>query len=150
MVSEVSCSAGLSLIWVTRNNMSQSKTAVPLSHPLHWVFHKHRCWAKYFFLYINDMCRSSNQMRFVHFADDTTVFGSDSDINNVHATVNRELVGVYTWFKANRHSLNVSKTSYMIISNQENTIDIRIRDSNLIKVWTVKFLDVTLDEKSYF
>ena len=38
-----------------------------------------------FLLYINDMYRSSNQMRFVHFADDTTVFASDSDINIVHA-----------------------------------------------------------------
>ena len=27
----------------------------------------------FFLLYINDMHRSSNQMRFVHFADDTTV-----------------------------------------------------------------------------
>ena len=36
--------------------------------------------------------RSSNQMPFVHFADDTTVFASDSNINNVHATVNRELI----------------------------------------------------------
>ena len=55
-------------------------------------------------------------MRFVHFADDTTVFASDSDINNVHATVNIELVGVDNWFKTNKLSLNVSKTSYMIIS----------------------------------
>ena len=61
-----------------------------------------------FLLYITDMCRSSNQMRFVHFADDTTVFASDSEINNVHATVNRELVGVDNWLKANRLSLNVS------------------------------------------
>ena len=53
------------------------------------------------------------------FADDTTVFASDSDINNVHATVNRELVAADEWFKANRLSLNVSKTSYMIISNQK-------------------------------
>ena len=61
-----------------------------------------------FLLYINYMHRSSNQMRFVHFADDTTVLASDSDINNVHATVSRELVGVYNWLKMNRHSLNVS------------------------------------------
>ena len=47
-----------------------------------------------FMLYINDMYRSSNQVRFVHFADDTTVFASDGDIKNVHATVNKELVGV--------------------------------------------------------
>ena len=63
-----------------------------------------------FLLYINDMYRSSNQMRFVHFADDTTVFASGSDINNVHATMNRELVGVDNWLKANRLSLNISKT----------------------------------------
>ena len=65
-------------------------------------------------------------MRFVHFADDTTVFTSDSDISNVHATVNRELVGVDNWLKANRLYINVSKTSYMIISDQKNAIDIRI------------------------
>ena len=63
-----------------------------------------------FLLYINDMHRSSDQLRFVHFGDDTTVFASDSDINGVHASVNRELVGVDNWLKTNRLSLNVSKT----------------------------------------
>ena len=67
-----------------------------------------------FILYINGMHRSSDQLRFVHFAEDTTVFASDSDINNVHASVNRELVGVENWLKTSRLSLNVSKTSYMI------------------------------------
>ena len=103
-----------------------------------------------FLLYINDMYRSSNQMRFVHFADDTKVFASDSDINNVHATVTRELVGIDNWLKANRLSLNISKTSYTIISNQRNAIEIRIRDSNLTKVSTVEFLGVTLDENLTF
>ena len=62
------------------------------------------------------------RMRFVHFADDTTVFAYDSDINNVHASVNRELVGVDDWLKTNRLSLNVSRTSYTIISNQKKNI----------------------------
>ena len=56
-------------------------------------------------------------MRFVQFADDTKVVASDRNINNVHATVKRELVGVDNWLKANILSLNVSKTSYIIISN---------------------------------
>ena len=64
-----------------------------------------------FLLYINDIHRSSNQIRFIHFGDDTTVFASDFDINNVHAIVNRELVGVDNWLKANRLSLNVKTTS---------------------------------------
>ena len=151
MASGVSCITGLSLIWVTGNNMSQSKTAVPLCKLWHWVFHKVWCWALYFsLLYINDMYRSSNQMRFIRFADDTTVFASDSDVNNVHTTVNRELVGVDNWLNANRLSPKVSKTSYMIISNQKNTFDIRIRDSILTKVPPVKLLGVTLDENRTF
>ena len=99
-----------------------------------------------FLLYINDMHRSSDQLRFVHFVDDTTVFASDSDINGVHASVNRELVGVDNWLKSNRLSLNVSKTSYMIISNQKNALNINIRETILTKVSTVKFLGVTLNE----
>ena len=91
-----------------------------------------------FLLYINDMHRSSNQMRFDHFADHTAVFASDSDINRVRATMNRELVGVYNWLKTNRYSLNVSNTSYMIISNQKNALDIKIRESILTKVMTGK------------
>ena len=102
-----------------------------------------------FILYINNMYRSLNHLRFVHFADDTTVFASDSDIKNVHATVNRELVGVDTWLKASRLSLN-GKISYMIISNRKNEINIRIRDSILTKVSTVKFLGITLDENHTF
>ena len=50
-------------------------------------------------------------MRFVHFADDTRVFSFASDINNVHVTVNSELIGVDNWLKANTLSLNVSKIS---------------------------------------
>ena len=41
-------------------------------------------------------------------------------------------------------------TSYIIIFIQENAIDIRIRDSILTKVSTVKFLAVTLDENLTF
>ena len=84
------------------------------------------------------------------FADDTTVFASNSDMNTIHATVNRELVGVDNWLKANRLSLNISKTSYMIVYNQKNVIEIRIRDSILTKVSTVKFIGVTLDENLTF
>ena len=107
----------------------------------------------FFLLYINDMYRSLDQMRFVHFTEDTTVFASDSDINNVHASVEaptRELVGVDNWLKTNRLSLNVSKTSYMTISNQKKALHIKIRETIHTKVSTVKFLGVMLDENLTF
>ena len=88
-----------------------------------------------FFSYISDMHRSSNQMCFDHFTDDTTASSSDTDINNIQATVNRELVGVDNWLKTNRLSLNVSNTSYMIISNQKNAFDIEIKESIAAKIF---------------
>ena len=42
-----------------------------------------------FIIYISMTCINTTVQ---HPTDDTTVFASDSDINNVHATVNRELV----------------------------------------------------------
>ena len=85
-------------------------------------------------------------MRFVHFADDTRVVASNSDTNNVHSTVNRELVfTAHYWLKINRLSLNVSKTSYMIICNQKKAFNVKIRESILTKVSTVKFLGVTIN-----
>ena len=60
----------------------------------------------------------------------------------------KAILSVYS--KSNRLSLNISKTPYMIISNQKNAIEIRIRDLILTKVSTVKFLDVTLDENLTF
>ena len=103
-----------------------------------------------FLMFINDMHRTFDLLRFVHFADDTTVFTSDFDVDNVDASVNREMVRVDNWLKINRLPLNVSKTSYMIISNRKNTLDIKIRETILTKVSTVKFLGITLDENLTF
>ena len=99
-----------------------------------------------FLSYINDMHRSSDQLYFVHFGEDAMVFASDSDINGVHASVNRKLVGVdnsrptdFLWTIVKLHN-------NMIISNQKNTLDIKIQETILTKVSTVKFLGVTLNE----
>ena len=64
--------------------------------------------------------------------------------------MNRELVRVDNWLKTNRLSLNVSKSSYLIICNQKNASDIKLRDSILTKISTVKLLGVTFDENLTF
>ena len=137
----------------TGYSMSQSKTAVP--HVKHYIGCPIRIGVgpSTFFLHIYDMYRSPNQMRFVPFADDTTMFASDSDINNVHGTANRELVGVDDWLKANRLSRNVSKTSYMIISKEKNVIELEFeiqflqnfKQSNSLALQLIKILLLLTD-----
>ena len=64
--------------------------------------------------------------------------------------MNRELVGVDNWLKANILSLYVSKTSYMIISNQKNAFDnITVLDLILTTVSTIKFLSVTHENLTF-
>jgi len=105
-----------------------------------------------FLLYINDMSKCTRNLQFVHFADDTTVFNSGSNIADVVNEMNAELTRIADWLKANRLSLNVGKTTYMIISDGEmlDVPAVRIGDRNIIRVTESKFLGITIDEKLSF
>jgi len=100
-----------------------------------------------FLLYINDMNRCSNRLKFIHFADDTTVFCSGQDINTLIDEVNEELVNICTWLYANRLSLNVDKTSFMITSdkNLHNITNMYINNVNIKIVTEAKFLGIIID-----
>ena len=63
-----------------------------------------------------------------------------------------ELCKVDAWLKANRLSLNIDKTFYMIITHNnydETDINIGIRDVQLSRVMSTKFLGVTIDRLSH-
>ena len=47
------------------------------------------------------------------FADDTNLFISDSNIENLFETMNEELRRVANWFKANTLSFNISKIFFI-------------------------------------
>ena len=105
-----------------------------------------------FILYINDMCKSSSELSFVHFADDTTVFRKGGDLNELFTVVNRELTYVDEWLRANKLSLNVNKTTYMIFSNKSKVTDRRIfiRNIDVSLVSTAKFLGIFIDDSLKF
>jgi hypothetical protein len=105
-----------------------------------------------FLLYINDMSNCDNNLQFVHFADDTTVFCSRDSAAGAIDVMNGGLLGVDQWLKSNRLSLNVNKTFYMCFSR--NNIppghSIVIRDVNLKRIPNIKFLGIVLDERLDF
>ena len=105
-----------------------------------------------FLLYINDMAKSSDALKFIHFADDTTVFASHKNLNSVTDAINNGLENIDEWLKANRLSLNVEKTSYMLFSNKKSTDCpiFKIRNQILSNVSNAKFLGIHLDDKLSF
>ena len=58
------------------------------------------------------------------FADDTNLFISDSNIENLFETMNEELRKIAIWFKANKLYLNISKTKHSLFHSTRKRKDI--------------------------
>ena len=69
-----------------------------------------------FSIYINDLDKSSEILSLILFADDSNLFYSHKNVDNLINTVNRELIHVSNWIKANKLSINIDKTSFMLFS----------------------------------
>ena len=67
----------------------------------------------FFILYINDL-NNASMLDAILFADDTNLFISHNDPVYLINTLNRELDKLSTWFTANRLSLNLSKTNFIV------------------------------------
>jgi hypothetical protein len=62
-----------------------------------------------FLIYINDLNSLSNILKFIMFADDTNIFISGKNLDEIVPLINKELCKVNSWFCANLLSLNVKK-----------------------------------------
>ena len=77
----------------------------------------------FFLLYINDINNASNLLNLILFADDTNVFMSHKDLNYLSDMLNLEMDKLSIWFKANKLSLNLKKTKFMVFKpRQKRTI----------------------------
>ena len=80
----------------------------------------------FFLVHINDICHLSNLYDLVLFADDTNLFFSHNDIQTLTHIINSELLGLSDWFKANKLSLNVKKSNYLIFKPKQKAKKTRI------------------------
>ena len=106
-----------------------------------------------FLVYINDMFQSCPSLLMTHYADDTTAFACGNNIYELSLVINRELESLNVWLQSNRLTLNIKKSSYMILgcfSNASLTGIIKISDQVLERVRTAKFLGIQLDDKLTF
>ena len=101
-------------------------------------------------LYINDINNASNLSNLTLFADDTNVFLSHKDLNYLSDMINLELDKLSIWFKANKLSLNLKKTKFMVFKPIQKrsiyNIQMSIDNQNIVEVKEKNFLGVIVDE----
>ena len=103
-----------------------------------------------FLIYINDLALLSKHALSILFADDTSMFSFGRDINILVSEFNEELKVVVDWLNANKLSLDIEKTNFMIFppkSRLNSNIIIQMAGVNITEVNHVKFLGVILDNQ---
>ena len=84
-----------------------------------------------FLIYINDLPKCTNLFSLL-FADDTTLFDSDDDIQTLISRVNTEFRKITHYFRINKLSLHPDKTKFMLLSSNKtiNNLDIELFINN--------------------
>ena len=80
-------------------------------------------------MYIYHITKTLNLLHLILFADDTNIFLRNENIENLIDIVNTELKKITDWFIANRLSLNVAKTNFIIFCKSHKHYD-----SYLVKI----------------
>ena len=104
-----------------------------------------------FLLYINDLpnCLTSSYPRMC--ADDTHLTYADKDVNIIQSCLNEDLLNISKWLIANKLTLNMTKTGFMLIGSRQllNTLTtspvLSINGTPVNQVSTSKSLGVLID-----
>ena len=103
-----------------------------------------------FLIYINDLPPISKLFMPILFVDDTNLFCTGKNLGDIVNEINVEIDKIYSWVKANKLSLNVEKTNFMLFtpkSFSQNMDDLLINGNRISEVNETKFLGVIIDNK---
>ena len=95
-----------------------------------------------FSLYVNDLPKVSNKFVSILFADDTIILLEGNNIDSIVTPLNYELDKLVIWLNANKLSINVSKTHYMVFHEY-----IILNTNILHQAHYIKFLGIIIDDK---
>ena len=101
-----------------------------------------------FLLFTNDLYRNLEYCNAILFADDTTVYKGHRNLNYLKWCLETDLAKLVDWFKANKLTLNVNKTVYMLFRGKEmpKTDNIIIDNKKIQESNNTKFLGLWMDK----
>ena len=102
-----------------------------------------------FLIYINDLHVAIKYSKTRHFADDTNLLINNNSLKQLKKHLNSDLHQLVNWLKANKISLNCSKTKLIIFRHPNKQLNydlkIKINGKKLIPANFVKYLGIYLD-----
>ena len=114
-------------------------------------FHKVVFLAHFCLYYnINNLSNVTGALFLILFADDTSVYIEAENESTVISILNEELNKIGIWLKANKLTLNLDKSHYMVFHRGKRKIDLESPSLNHIslkKVKFTKFLGVIIDDQ---
>ena len=103
-----------------------------------------------FLLCINDLCNATEIGELILFADDTNLVYSHDNVSSFMSPINSELSMLNEWSQANKLSVNISKTNYIIFKPRQRKkifdFNLKINNKEINRVNEVCFLGIILDE----
>ena len=72
-----------------------------------------------FLICINDIHNCLKHSKSIVFADDTNIFASCNNLNTLYNNVNGDLANLINMFRANKLSLNITKTNYILFPSSK-------------------------------
>ena len=103
-----------------------------------------------FIIFINDMHNSIEHSKMHHYADDTNLLLTDNSLKKINKYVNHDLSLLCHWLRANKLSLNTSKTEIIIFRPKNKQINkklnFRISAQKIDICNKVQYLRVVLEE----
>ena len=103
-----------------------------------------------FILYINDLHQVAKNCFLLLFADDSNLFYTGNNLDELTAQINAELSNIKFWLEVNKLSLNIKKTHYIVFTRPKSVspnLDIKVNDILIDRVQYTKFLGVQIDDK---
>ena len=104
-----------------------------------------------FYLHISDICKVSEVLKFVLFADDTNILATGANLQQLLSLMTSEMDKVKKWFDSNKLSLNINinKTKFMLFGKHKSdtNVQIQIEGVNIETVNENTFLGVIVDDR---
>lgn len=103
-----------------------------------------------FNIFLNDLLWFITEGEVCNYADDTTLYNSNKDLNILHNNIELDSANAINWFKMNKMKLNPDKCKLLVVGQKDHPVTVKVGDFVIEEQDKVELLGITIDNKLTF